>query len=102
MRYARISQITQDIPMTQVIVGRWGKSLAIRVPLDIAKSAGLSDGEHVEIEQQAGDLIIRRPGAHARARAEAESAAAEIMAESARHSLDGLDIRDLLNEGRRG
>ncbi len=45
--------------MSQVTVGRWGRSLAIRVPGDIAKAAGISDGERVEIEVRDGDIVIR-------------------------------------------
>lgn len=88
--------------MSQVIVGKWGKNLAIRVPFDVVRTSGLSDGEQVEIEAQDGDIVIRRPAAHARARGDAEAAAAEITAESKRYSLGDLSIRDLLDEGRRG
>jgi antitoxin component of MazEF toxin-antitoxin module len=31
--------------LSQVTVGRWGKNLAIRFPSEVAKKAGLSDGE---------------------------------------------------------
>lgn len=88
--------------MTQVIVGKWGKNLAIRVPFDIARQSGLSDGEEVEIESLDGDILIRRSAAHARDRKEAEQAAAEIIADSEHHSLGGISIRDLKEEGRRG
>ncbi|MDR2858590.1 MAG: AbrB/MazE/SpoVT family DNA-binding domain-containing protein, partial [Novosphingobium sp.] len=46
--------------MNRVIVGRWGKNLAIRVPFEVAREAGLSDGEPVEIETLDGDILIRR------------------------------------------
>ena len=46
--------------MSQVTVGRWGKSLAIRLPGEIAKAAGISDGERVEIEARDADIVIRR------------------------------------------
>lgn len=88
--------------MSQATVGRWGKSLAIRIPLSVAKAAGLSDGERVEIDVQDGDLMIRRPEAHARARSNAEAAATEIMSERKRYTLGGLSIRTLREEGRRG
>lgn len=88
--------------MTQVIVGKWGKNLAIRVPFEIARSSGLSDGEEVEIEALDGNILIRRSAAHARTRQEAEKAAAEIIADSKKHSLRGVSIRDLREEGRRG
>ena len=88
--------------MSQVIVGKWGKNLAIRVPFEVARESGLSDGEQVEIEAQDGDIVIRRSAARARARGDAEAAAEEIIAESKRHSLGGVSIRELLDEGRRG
>ena len=87
--------------MTHVIVGKWGKNLAIRVPFDIARSLGLSDGEEVEIEALDGDIFIRRSSAHARNRKDAEQAAAEIIADSKTHSLRGISIRELRDEGRR-
>jgi antitoxin component of MazEF toxin-antitoxin module len=87
--------------MSQVTVGKWGKNLAVRVPFDVARQSGLIDGERVEIEARDGDIIIRRPEAQARARMEAEAAANEIVAESRRHSLGGVSIRQLLDEGRR-
>lgn len=87
--------------MSQVIVGKWGRNLAIRVPSDVVRASGLSDGEQVEIEAQDGDIVIRRRAARADARRDAEAAAAEIIDESDRHSLGGISIRDLLDEGRR-
>jgi len=85
--------------MARVIVGRWGKSLAIRVPFELARDSGLSVGEQVEIEAQDGDIVIRRSAA--RARGDAERAAAEIIAEAKRHSLGAVPLRELLDEGRR-
>ncbi len=88
--------------MSQVTVGKWGNNLAIRVPFEIARASGLSDGERVEIETLGGDILIRRPAARARRRSQAEAAATEILGESKRYSLGGDSIRDLLQEGRRG
>jgi antitoxin component of MazEF toxin-antitoxin module len=88
--------------MSHSVVGKWGKNLAIRVPMDVARTAGLTDGEKVEIETQDGDIVVRRRAAHARARQDAELAAEEIIAESRRHSLGTISIRDLLDDGRRG
>ena len=88
--------------MSDSIVGTWGKNLAVRVPMDVARTIGLAEGEAVEVEAQDGDIVIRRRAAHARARQDAEKAAAEIIAESPRQSLGGLSIRELLEEGRRG
>ena len=88
--------------MSEVIVGKWGKNLAIRVPHEIARSLGLSDGESVEIEATDGDIVIRRGAAKAEARRDAQAAAAEIIAGAAGQKLGGLSIRDLRDEGRRG
>lgn len=88
--------------MSEVIVGKWGKSLAIRVPLDVARAAGLSDGEKVEVEASDGDILIRRDAGRAEGRRVAETAAAEILAAAKQHSLGDISIRDLREEGRRG
>lgn len=87
--------------MAQVIVGKWGKNLAIRMPFSVVRTSGLSDGEQVEIEIHDGDIVIRRRAAQAQARSAAQAAAAEIIAESRAHSLGGTSIRELLDEGRR-
>jgi antitoxin MazE len=50
--------------VSQVIVGKWGKNLAIRFPGAIAKAARLSDGDRVEIETRDGEIIIRRGPTH--------------------------------------
>jgi antitoxin component of MazEF toxin-antitoxin module len=86
--------------MAQATVGKWGKNLAIRFPLEIAKAARLSDGERVEIEARDGDIVIHRINANADA--DARLAAEEIIEESGHHTLDGITIRELLDEGRRG
>jgi antitoxin MazE len=88
--------------MSQATVGKWGNNLAIRVPFEIARASGLSDGERVEIETLDGDILIRRSAARARRRSRAEAAATEIIGESKRYSLGEVSIRDLLEEGRRG
>jgi antitoxin MazE len=87
-------------PMARVTVGKWGKNLAVRIPFEIARAAELSEGEQVDIEVRDDDIVIHRPTA--RARAEAEAAAEEIIAESCSYSLGTFTIRELLDEGRRG
>ncbi|BBK41527.1 hypothetical protein STVA_15470 [Allostella vacuolata] len=87
--------------MSQVIVGRWGKNLAVRIPLDIANASRLSEGESVELETQDGDILIRRVSERARRQADAEAAAAEIIEESRHYSLGGIPVRELIDEGRR-
>jgi antitoxin MazE len=41
-----------------VRVSRWGNSLGLRIPRDIASRAGLREGDHVEIEIEAKRIII--------------------------------------------
>ncbi len=100
--YAGISLRWGDANDVEHDGGTLGKNLAVRVPFDVARSAGLSDGEVVEIELRDGDILIRRPAARQRARDAAARAAGEIMADGVRHSLGEVRIRDLLEEGRRG
>ncbi|WP_370655573.1 AbrB/MazE/SpoVT family DNA-binding domain-containing protein [Candidatus Binatus sp.] len=46
--------------MSRATVGKWGKSLAVRLPAEVARSAGLSGGERVEVETQDGNIVVRR------------------------------------------
>lgn len=41
-------------------ISRWGNSLGIRIPKDIANRVGLSDGAQVEIEERDGEVVISR------------------------------------------
>jgi len=84
--------------MSQVTVGRWGKNLAVRVPLEIARASALTAGERAQIEAHDRDIVIRRPAA--RAPADAEAAGEEVIDES--YSLGTITIRKLIEEGRRG
>jgi len=88
--------------MTKVVVGRWGKSLAIRVPLDVVRASGLADGEPVEIESLDGDIVVRRPGARQAARQDAQNAAAELLANAINVTLGPVSLQSLRDEGRRG
>jgi antitoxin component of MazEF toxin-antitoxin module len=87
--------------MSQVIVGKWGKSLAVRVPIDVAAAAGLIDGEAVEIEAVGSTIVIRRDEAKAEARLRAQRAVEEILELGKGMTLGGLSIRELIDEGRR-
>ena len=46
--------------MSQITVGKWGKNLAIRLPGEIVRATGLSNGERLEIETHDGEIVIRR------------------------------------------
>jgi antitoxin MazE len=50
--------------MVQAVVGRWGKSLAIRLPREVAKAVGISAGERVDIAAHDGNIVIRRALPH--------------------------------------
>ena len=41
-------------------IERWGESLGIRIPKDVAGRAGLVEGSPVEIEAQNGHIVISR------------------------------------------
>jgi antitoxin MazE len=45
--------------MPQVTIGRWGNSLAVRIPGELAAQIGLRDGASVEIDGTDGGLVIR-------------------------------------------
>jgi antitoxin component of MazEF toxin-antitoxin module len=85
----------------ETIVGKWGKSLAVRVPLELARRLGLADGERVELVDAGGDIVIRRTQAREDARAKARAAVESIRANRAGHGLGEITIRDLIDEGRR-
>ncbi len=42
----------------QVQVSRWGNSLGLRIPKDIASRTGLHEGDRVEIEADGNRLVI--------------------------------------------
>jgi antitoxin MazE len=41
-------------------VSRWGNSLGVRIPKDIANRIGLAEGVVVEIEERDGQVVISR------------------------------------------
>jgi len=46
---------------TQVVIAKWGNSLGLRVPRDVAARAGLSEGARVDIEAaEDGRIIVSR------------------------------------------
>jgi antitoxin MazE len=42
----------------QVVLARWGNSLGLRIPKDIAVRTGLCEGARVEIEAEGGRITI--------------------------------------------
>jgi antitoxin MazE len=52
--------------MAQVTVGKWGKHLAIRFLRETSRTAGISDGERLQIEVRDGEIVISRAPLHTR------------------------------------
>jgi antitoxin MazE len=51
--------------MARVTIGKWGRNLAIRLPSEIVKTAGLNNGECLDIRTQAdGEIVLRRSIPH--------------------------------------
>ncbi len=45
----------------RVQIAKWGNSLGLRVPKDIAAQAGLTEGSRVDVEARAdGSVVIRK------------------------------------------
>lgn len=87
--------------MTKSTIGQWGKSLAVRLPADVVRDAGLSKGATVECAVENGTVVIQPTRSEATIR-KAREAGARILARSRGVRLDGLSIREMLDEGRRG
>ena len=45
----------------QSTISKWGNSLAVRIPLAIAKQAGLGEGDCVTLAPDGGGGIVLRP-----------------------------------------
>jgi antitoxin component of MazEF toxin-antitoxin module len=86
--------------MTAVTIGRWGRSLALRVPADVAQHLRLREGERVELELADGDLLVRRAQAKEAARERARAAARAILAQRPAQPLDRRTLREMIDEGR--
>jgi antitoxin MazE len=41
-------------------VSKWGNSLAIRIPADVAETLGFAEGDQVKIESVDGKLVAQR------------------------------------------
>jgi antitoxin MazE len=45
--------------VARAIVGKWGRTLAVRISSDIAKAARLQSGARVDVEARDGVVVIR-------------------------------------------
>ena len=41
-------------------VGKWGSSLAVRIPKTVADQCGISEGSLLDMEVRSGQLVVRR------------------------------------------
>ena len=57
-RYAK--DIFEERSHVPRYIRRWGKNLAIRFPVEVAKAADLSDGQRVEIISSQDEIVIRK------------------------------------------
>ncbi|MGP9821774.1 AbrB/MazE/SpoVT family DNA-binding domain-containing protein [Salinarimonas sp. NSM] len=87
--------------MTRSTIGQWGKSLAVRLPAEVARAAGLTKGAEVECAVENGTVVIHPARSEAEIR-DAMEAAQEILRARPGVRLDGVGIRELIDEGRRG
>ena len=46
--------------MAQATLGRWGKSLAVRLPSDVVSAFNFRDGDRVDVEIDGDSITIRR------------------------------------------
>ena len=46
--------------MSTATIGRWGKSLAVRLPSEIASRLSLTEGATVDVEQRDDEIVIRK------------------------------------------
>lgn len=49
--------------MSQAIVGRWGRTLAVRLPSEAARKLALGEGGRVEIAVEGDAIVIRKASA---------------------------------------
>ncbi len=43
----------------EIKVSRWGNSLAVRIPIRIARSANLQEGSDLEIREEDGRIVLK-------------------------------------------
>jgi antitoxin MazE len=46
--------------MTQAIIGRWGRTLAVRLPAEAARKLALGEGGRVEVDVEGDAIVIRK------------------------------------------
>ena len=59
--YSMYIRTGEGVNFMQVQVARWGNSLGVRIPKQIAERVGLREGARVEIEADADRIVITQP-----------------------------------------
>jgi antitoxin MazE len=49
--------------MSQVVIGRWGRTLAVRLPASVARKLALGEGGRVEVDVEGDAIVIRKASA---------------------------------------
>lgn len=73
-------------------ISKWGNSLAVRIPLAIAKQAGLGEGDRVTVAMDQSGSIVLRPARRCKRRYSDETME-EVRAKLG--SLLGTEVNDL-------
>ena len=47
--------------MSQAVIGRWGRTLAVRLPAEAARKLALGEGGRVDIQVEGDAIVIRKP-----------------------------------------
>ena len=47
--------------MTFAIIGRWGKSLGLRLPVEISERLSVREGDRFEFDTSEDQIVLRRP-----------------------------------------
>ena len=58
LRLSYVYPIREGGYRIKVLVARWGNSLGLRIPKDIAAQTGVGEGSRVEVEAEGGRIII--------------------------------------------
>jgi len=46
--------------MSQAIIGRWGRTLAVRLPASVTRRLALGEGGRVDVEVEGDAIVIRK------------------------------------------
>jgi len=85
--------------MTRATLGRWGKSLAVRLPADVAEATGFGIGQKIEITGRRGEIVIRPAPSSALEQMFAGKSAEEWRELYARTDVWGPDVGREVVEG---